>query len=218
MEPSVEGRVSHAVDLWIRWLPRWHPASVATRSRLCRRCFGSPVIAAAGLADDVPHAVQHAFSTRMKRIVDDAVESYTSKNLPLLSRELRDLDRRSAALPYRPREGLDPEYDGLDIDPEPLAGQPFLFTLDELAEDEAAEAQLAPQTELTPEEKSALRLEIRLADEYANEIGALVCRELAGHRVRIVEAVDTYVEPQIAQLIADLAVELDSPMRFDGDA
>ena len=46
----------------------------------CRRCFGSPILSAAGLGSDVPHGVQHGLSTRIKTIVDHAVADYTAQS------------------------------------------------------------------------------------------------------------------------------------------
>ncbi|AMB57664.1 spermidine/putrescine ABC transporter substrate-binding protein [Microterricola viridarii] len=238
MEGSIEARVSHEVDLWLRWLPKWQPGTHRARMRLCRSCFGSPVIAAAGLATDVPHAVQHGMSMRMKLIVDAAVDDYTDRNLPLLQRELDLTEQRRRAQQYRPADGLAPESAGLDLDPEPEAGQPFLFTLGELAatsvpdvvddpnaldfplDEPAAEPQieasgragLAEPPPLSPEEKAAIRAEVRLADEFADQVGQRVCAELVKHRGRIAEGVAQYVEPQVAALLADLGRELDSPI------
>lgn len=210
MEGSVEARVSHEVDAWLTWLPRWRPGTHRARVRLCRRCFGSPILAAAGL-DDAPHPVQHAFSMRMKGIVDHAVDDYTERNLPLLAREIRLAEERKSRRPYRAGEGLDPEYRGLDLDPEETPGQPFLFTLGGLEAETAAEAAEPAPRPFTPEEKAALRDEVRLADEFAKQLGRRVCAELAAHRERIGRAVEDVVEPQISELLADLDRELDAP-------
>ena len=85
----------------------------------CRRCFGSPVLSAAGLGADVPHGVQHGLSTRIKTIVDHAVAEYTALNLPMLQTELDHQAARNRARSYRPGEGLEPEFEGLPLDPEP---------------------------------------------------------------------------------------------------
>ncbi len=212
VEGSIEARVSHEVDNWLRWLPRWRPGTHRSRTRLCRRCFGSPIIAAAGLATDVPHGVQHAMSMRMKLIIDAAVDDYTDRNLPLLRHEIRLSEERKSHRPYRPGEGLPPESAGLELDPEPEAGQPFLFTLGELASQAAADAAPPPPEPLTEEEKQAIRAEVKLADDFAKQIGKRVCVELAHQRPRIQHGVSTIVEPQIAQLLADLESELDSPL------
>lgn len=165
-------------------------------------------MAAVGLDHDVPHAVQHGLSTRIKSIVDDIVDDYTQRNLPLLQRELREAEERRARQ-YRPDRGLDPEYDGLPVDPEPVAGEPYLFTLAGLAGEEPSDDDTpAP---LSDEEKAALRTEIRLADECAIHAGKLVCIAIEAHRERIQEAVALYVEPQVEALLADLTLELDSP-------
>jgi hypothetical protein len=132
MAEQIEGRVSSAVDAWLRWLPRWHVGTARGRTRPCRVCLGSPVATAAGFDNDVPHAVQHALLNRMRQIVDDDVDEYTARNLPLVTRELR-LAEAQEARGYRPDQGLDPEFQGLDLDPEPEPGQPFLFTLAGLA-------------------------------------------------------------------------------------
>lgn len=132
MAEQIEGRVSSAVDAWLRWLPRWHVGTARGRTRPCRVCLGSPVATAAGFDHDVPHAVQHALLNRLRQIVDDDVDEYTARNLPLVTRELR-LAEAQEARGYRPDQGLDPEFQGLDLDPEPEPGQPFLFTLGGLA-------------------------------------------------------------------------------------
>lgn len=226
MEGSIEARVSHEVDLWLRWLPKWQPGTHRARMRLCRTCFGSPVIAAAGLTTDVPHAVQHSMSMRMKLIIDAAVDDYTDRNLPLLQRELEEAERRDRAQHYHPSEGLGPEAAGLELDPEPEDGQPFLFTLGELAAGSAPDAAGATGREsaasgpalplepppLSEEEKQAIRAEVRLADEFAQQVGRRVCAELVQHRERITGGVARYVEPQVVALLADLGRELDSPM------
>jgi hypothetical protein len=212
MEGSIEARVSHEVDLWLRWLPRWRPGTHRNRSRLCKRCFGSPILAAAGLDVDVPHGVQHAFSMRMKGIIDAAVDDYTDRNLPLLHREIRLSEERKAQRPYRPGEGLDPEYRGLEFDPEPIPDQPFLFTIGEL-EQEVAAANAAPAPKpFTPEEKDAIREEVRLADDFAKQVGRRICNELNRHRERIARGVGEFIEPHVAELLADLDRELDSPL------
>ncbi|UOQ88247.1 spermidine/putrescine ABC transporter substrate-binding protein [Agromyces endophyticus] len=211
MEGSVEARVSHEVDRWLQWLPRWRPGSHRARTRLCQRCFGSPIIAAAGLDVDVPHPVQHAFSMRMKGIIDDAVDDYTARNLPMLHREIRLAEERKARRPYRAGEGLDPEYLGLELDPEPVPDQPFLFTLGGLEADTAAEANEPAPRPFTPEEKEALREEVRLADDFAKQLGRRICVELAQHRYRIGNAIERLVEPQVADMLADLDRELDAP-------
>ncbi len=238
MEGSIEARVSHEVDLWLRWLPKWQPGTHRARMRLCRSCFGSPVIVAAGLATDVPHAVQHSMSMRMKLIIDAAVDDYTDRNLPLLQHELELTEQRRRAQQYRPADGLAPEAAGLDLDPEPEIGQPFLFTLGELAAAPAAEfpddpnaldfppdlpsevtQPVGPATRgnaepppLTEEEKQALRVEVKLADDFADQVGRRICTELLQHRLRIAEGIAHYVEPQVAALLADLGRELDSPI------
>jgi hypothetical protein len=212
MDGTIESRVSHEVDNWLRWLPRWRPGTHRGRSRLCRTCFGSPVIAAAGLATDVPHAVQHALAMRVKLVIDAAVDEYTERTLPLLSRELRLNEERKAAASFRPTEGLEPEYKGLDLDPPPASEAPYLFTFAELARPDQASAAVAAPPPLTPEEKSAIRAELKLADEFAALIGNRVCAELARHRHRMRRAVADHVEPWVLALLADLDTALDSPL------
>lgn len=210
MERGVDGMVGSAVDAWIRWLPRWKPPTHRVRTRVCTRCLGSPVLAAAGIDTDVPHAVQHALASRMKTIVDRLVDDYTERNLPLLARELAQTEDRKNRR-YRPERGLDPEYDGLQLDPDPVPDEPFLFTLAELAEDGEVPESMRP-VELSDEEKQALRTEIRLADECAVHAGRLVCLALQQHRMRIRQAVAEVVEPQIAAMMASLSENLDAPL------
>ncbi|MDJ0347765.1 spermidine/putrescine ABC transporter substrate-binding protein [Cryobacterium sp. PH29-G1] len=149
MDRSIESRVNHEVENWLRWITRWRPATHRGRARLCRQCFGSPIIAAAGLAVDVPHVVQHALSMRMKIVIDASVDEYTERNLPLLAHELNLSERRESAQAYRPAEGLDPEFLGLDLDPQPAADAPYLFTFAELTDQSPAE--LSPLQDAGPE-------------------------------------------------------------------
>lgn len=209
VERSLETQVSQAVDAWLRWLPRWEPSTHRGRVAPCRRCFGSPVLSAAGLGADVPHGVQHGLSTRMKTIVDNAVAEYTSRNLPMLQAELDQQAARNRSRSYRPAEGLAPEFEGLPLDPDPEPGSPFLFTISGMAaEDDGGIPDLPP---LSEEAKAALRQEVRLADDYANMIGREVCAILLHHRLRIQAAVTQYVEPQIAAMLEELTRSLDAP-------
>ena len=205
--------MDQAVAAWLRWVPRWVPATHRGRVSPCRRCLGSPVLSAAGLGSDVPHGVQHGLSTRIKTLVDAAVAEYTSRNLPMLQQELDQQGARNRARSYRPGEGLEPEFEGLPLDPEPLPGAPFLFTLAEMAEDAAAELPALPP--LSDEAKAALRQEVALADEYANLVGREVCGLLLRHRLQIQAAISQYVEPQVEAMLAELTSALDSP--FDPD-
>jgi len=167
------------------------------------------VLSAAGLGADVPHGVQHGLSTRIKAIVDAAVADYTARNLPMLQAELEQQAARNRARSYRPAEGLEPEFEGLPLDPDPVPGAPFLFTVSGLAaEEEAAIPALPP---LSDEAKAALRQEVGLADDYANMIGREVCAILLHHRLRIQGAVSEFVEPQIAAMLEELTRSLDSP-------
>jgi len=212
MPESINSRVIAAVDSWLRWLPSWTPGTHRARTRICRRCLGSPVVAAAGLDRDVPHQVQHALVIRMQRIVDRVVEEYTAVNLPLLHKELdTDAAWKRAERPYRPEEDLSPEYDGLEIDPEPEPGQPYLFTLTGLADQEASARPRPARPPLSEEQKQALRIELRLADECAAQTGEAVCVALAEHRPRIVAAVRAFVEPQIEALLEELSSRLELP-------
>ena len=209
VERSLETQVSQAVDAWLSWLPRWEPATHRGRVAPCRRCFGSPVLSAAGLGADVPHGVQHGLSTRIKTIVDRAVAEYTALNLPMLQAELDQQAARNRARTYRPGEGLEPEFEGLPLDPEPVPGAPFLFTISGLAE--AADAGIPDLPPLSDEAKAALRQEVGLADDYANMVGREVCTILLHHRLRIQEAIREFVEPQIEAMLEELTRSLDAP-------
>lgn len=209
MERSLETQVSQAVDAWLKWLPRWEPATHRGRVAPCRRCFGSPVLSAAGLGADVPHGVQHGLSTRIKTIVDHSVADYTARNLPMLQSELDQQATRNRSRSYRPAEGLDPEFEGLPLDPEPVPGQPFLFTLSGMADE--ADAGVPALPPLSEEAKAALRQEVGLADDYANMVGREVCTILLHHRLRIQAALTEYVEPQVEALLRELSQALDAP-------
>ena len=203
------GRVSSAVDSWLRWLPSWSPGTHRGRSRMCRRCTGSPVLAAAGLDTDVPHQVSHALVSRMQRIIDRAVDNYTEHELPTLHAELTGEEIWNAG-GFEPGSGLDPEYEGVDLDPENDEEQPFLFTMAELAEQTRPEPPL-PRPPLSQEEKRRIRVEIELADRYAQDIGQRMCFALAVHRPRVQAAVQRFVEPQIQSLLDELTRTLEPP-------
>jgi len=209
VERSLDTQVSQAVDAWLRWLPRWEPATHRGRVAPCRRCIGSPVLSAAGLGDDVPHGVQHGLSIRIKTIVDNAVALYTAKNLPMLQAELDQQAARNRARTYRPGEGLEPEYEGMPLDPEPQPGAPFLFTVAGFADE--ADADIPALPPLSEEAKAALRQEVGLADDYANLVGREVCALLLHHRLRIQAAITEHVEPQVDALLAELSRSLDAP-------
>ncbi len=202
-------RVGAAVDAWLRWLPSWQPATHRGRTRMCRRCTGSPILAAAGISADVPHQVVHALTTRMQRIIDRAVDEFTEQELPTLHAELSGEQLWNAG-GYAPGDGLDPEYDGVDLDPEPEDGQPFLFTMAGLAADTQPEPAL-PRPPLTAEEKRRLRAEIELADQCAHDVGQRVCFALVAHRARLQHAVQRFVEPQIQALLDELSRHLEPP-------
>lgn len=209
MERSLETQVDQAVEAWLRWVPRWEPATHRGRVAPCRRCLGSPVLSAAGIASNTPHGVQHGLSTRIKVIVDAAVAEYTARNLPMLQRELDEQAARNRARSYRPAENLDPEFDGLPLDPDPVPGAPFLFTIAGMADD--ATEELPPLPPLSDEAKAALRQEVALADEYANMVGREICGLMLRHRLHIQAAISQHVEPQIEAMLAELTQSLDSP-------
>jgi hypothetical protein len=209
MDASIESRVDREVEAWLRWVPRWRPGTHRARSRLCQHCFGSPVLKAAGLDTDVPHAVQHPLSMRVKTLIEDEVETYTAQNLPLLNRELGLIELRRAAQAYRPLEGLGPEFDGIDLDPPPTEpDSPYLFTFEEFAPPPRADDPELVPPPLSIEEKASLRVEMRLADDYAALVGKRVCADLVRQH-----AIATYVEPQVQALLADLGSTLDPHSR-----
>lgn len=198
-----------AVEAWLRWVPRWEPATHRGRVAPCRRCLGSPILSAVGISGNVPHGVQHGLSTRIKTIVDHAVAEYTARNLPMLQAELDQQAARNRSRSYRPSEDLAPEFEGMPLDPEPVPGAPFLFTIAGLADDEVTE--LPPLPPLSDEAKAALRQEVGLADEYANMVGREICTILLRHRLNVQAAISQHVEPQIEALLTELTNSLDSP-------
>lgn len=205
----IADRVNVGVDAWLRWLPSWQPGTHRGRARMCRRCTGSPVLAAAGLAADVPHQVGHALASRMQRIIDRAVDDYTEQHLPALQAELTGEQIWNAG-GFDPSAGLDPEYDGLDLDPELEDGQPVLFTLAELAEQSRPEPPL-PRPPLSAAEKQQLRREIELASTYADDVGQRLCFALTEHRARIRAAIARFIEPQIQAMLDELSRQLEPP-------
>ncbi len=210
MDGMLGAQVGQEVSAWLAWLPRWQPGSHRGRLRVCRTCFGSPILTAAGLLDGIPHGVQHPFSMRMKGIIDRAVDQYTERNLPLLQHELEIAEQRKAARKFRAGEGLDPEFQGLAPDPEPVPGQPFLFTIAELEHESTVEAEPDEvPLPLTDSQKVALRREIELVDEFSTMIGRQICAEISGHRERIARGVTECIEPIMDRLMAELTRDLD---------
>lgn len=204
----IRDKVTAAVDAWLRWLPGWAPGTHRGRSRMCRRCTGSPILVAAGLENDIPHQVVHALVGRMQRIIDRAVDDYTEQALPTLHAELTG-EQLWNAVGFDPGANLDPEYEGVDLDPEVDEGQPFLFTMIELIEQQPEPP--LPRPPLSQEEKKHLRLEIELADSCAQDIGQRLCFALAEHRGRVQAAVQRFVEPQIQALLEELTRQLEPP-------
>lgn len=206
---DIAARVDAAVGAWLAWLPRWAPSSARNAGRVCRKCLGSPVVAAAGLGE-APHKVQHTLVSRIHAIVDDEVSAYTAAELPLLHAELeRSEAQKRASRPYRPEEGLDHEFEGLGVDPEPVPGEPYLFTLAGLAEEEARDAEASVPAPVT--DRDRLRLEIALADDRAAAVGRAACLALVDHRARIDEGLRLVVVPQLDAMMAELDLGLLPP-------
>lgn len=206
----IDERVAGAVAAWLQWVPKWAPAAHRAKARICRKCTGSPLLVAAGLGADTPHQVKHALVSRMQRIIDKAVDEYTAEHLPMLYAELAGADIWSAG-GYDPAAGLDPEFDGLDPDPEPEeSAQPFLFTMAGLAEETRPEPSL-PRPPLTADEKQQLRREIELADYRASEVGNEVCFALLTHKTEIEHAIARFVEPQVQAMLDELSRNLEPP-------
>ncbi|MFC7764760.1 spermidine/putrescine ABC transporter substrate-binding protein [Leucobacter soli] len=151
----------------------------------------------------------HALTSRMQRIIDRAVEDYTQRELPALHAELSG-EQIWHAGGFEPGAGLDPEYDGLDLDPETDDEQPFLFTMAGLAEETKPEPPL-PRPPLNAAEKQQLIREIELADRYADDAGRRICFALAEHRARILAAVERFVEPQVQAMLEELSRHLEPP-------
>lgn len=177
---------------------------------MCRKCAGSPFLEAAGFPEGVPHQVTHALVMRMHRIIDRDVELYTAAELPALHAELTG-EAMWQASGYDPTEGLPPESEGVDLDPEPAShDQPFLFTLAELQEIAKPDPPL-PRPPLSQEEKARIRVEIELAEQRSVSIGQQLCFAIMGHRERIKAAINRHIEPQIEMMLAELSRSLEPP-------
>lgn len=206
---GIDGRVRNAVDVWLRWLPRWQIGTARPRTRICRRCTGSPIAAAAGFGPDVPHPVQHALIGRMSAIVEDAVDDYTAKNLPLLQRGSSGPRHASDARGTSRPRGCRRSSRAWTSTRSRSRGSRSCSPSVSLA-GTGADAQ-EPREPLSDEAKAALRHEIELSDEAARSTGTAVCLALLDHRERIAEAVERLVEPQIAALVSDMFRGLDGP-------
>ncbi len=145
----------------------------------------------------------------MQRIIERAVDEYTERDLPVLHAELTG-EQMWHAGGYEPGAGLDPEYDGLDLDPEDDEEQPFLFTMAGLAEQSKPEPAL-PRPPLSAGEKRQLEREAELAGRFADNLGQQICFAVAEHRPRIQAAVLRFVEPQIQAMLEELSRHLEPP-------
>lgn len=202
--------VTNAVDAWAGWLTQWMPPKQRVRARVCPKCTGSPLVAAAGFPGDTPHQVTHALIARMHRLIDKEVDKYTREFLPILQSELDGSDIWNAGA-YDPGAGLDAEYDGVDPDAvEPRGEQPFLFTFAELQKAEGP-GEVLPRPPLTQAEKRQLKMEIDVADRFADQVGRVICFELLDHQVGIRQAIQRFVDPQIQQLLDELSRNLQAP-------
>lgn len=203
-------RVTALVRSWEGWLAAWEPPAHRARPRVCRKCTGSPIVAAAGFERDTPHQVVHALVSRMHRLIDAEVDAYTTEHLPILRSELDGAKIWNTG-GYDPGQGLDVEYDGVDHDAvETDAEQPFLFTFAELQEAERP-APALPRPPLTEAEKRQLKMEIDVADRQAAHVGQEICFQLLGHQTTIRQAVKRFVDPQIEMLLDELSRKLESP-------
>lgn len=211
MGKTFETEVRLQVESWMRWLPKWQPSSGLSRSRICRKCTGSPLVAAAGFPEDTPHTVRHALVMRLHRIINEEMDTYIHQNLPLMFQELKHDEERRKRLPYRPTEGLSPEFEGLELDPPTAPDQPYLFTMSELASQLAETSAVKPQPALSQELKNALKRELELSDRYMATVGNQICQELAKHQHTIQRAFDEFVEPQIEELMRELTEQLSFP-------
>ena len=178
---------------------RWEPATHRGRVAPCRRCFGSPVLSAAGLGADVPHGVQHGLSTRIKTIVDRSVAEYTAPTFRCCRPSSISRPHATARAAIAPARGWSPSSRAFRSTPIRFPGRPFLFTISGLAEE--ADAGMPDLPPLSDEAKAALRQEVGLADDYANMVGREVCTILLHHRLRIQAAIGEFVEPQIEAML-----------------
>jgi hypothetical protein len=99
----------------------------------CRRCFGSPVLSAAGSG--------RRSARRAARPLDPHQDDRRScrggvhrAQPPDAAGGARSAGRRNRARSYAPAEGSS-RVRGLPLDPEPQSGRPFLFTISGLAEE-----------------------------------------------------------------------------------
>lgn len=208
---DARGEVARAVAEWLRWVAGWELGKVRHRNTVCQRCTGSPLVVAAGFGVDVPHQVKHALVMRIQKIVDRQVASEVAARLPGLQAELQHSAEWYAGTGgFDPRAGLAPEFDDGLLDPEPVAGAPFLFTLEELTAVPQPAPQL-PMPPLTAAEKEQLRREIAVSDEIASAAGHIACFELQEHRADIAAAIAEFVDPQIAEMFAKLSFNLELP-------
>ena len=66
----LEREVDRAIAQWLAWLPRWDPATMRRRDRLCPVC--PPWAAELGLVD-VPHGVVHALVVSIDGLITEHI-------------------------------------------------------------------------------------------------------------------------------------------------
>lgn len=210
MTQTLAELVEKAVDAWLAWLPSWKPPTHRGRTRICKRCTGSPIVQAAGLPAGVPHQVVHALVTRLHSVIDKEVDQYTEQFLPMLGAELQSVAIWKSG-GYDAREGLPAETAGMDPDLLFEEGEhPVLFTFAELEQAAKPEA-LLPLPPLNDDEKRQLQQEIQLADAKATEVGQEVCFILLTLQSKIIGGITIFVEPQIQELLNELSRNLETP-------
>jgi len=66
----LERELDRAVAQWLAWLPRWDPATMRRRERLCPVC---PVWGTELGLDDVPHGVLHALVVSIDGLITEHI-------------------------------------------------------------------------------------------------------------------------------------------------
>ncbi|MBT1018431.1 hypothetical protein KJY77_04675 [Canibacter sp. lx-72] len=204
---DVAAVVAKQVKVWKFWVSKWEFNHARVRTRTCIKCEpGDPFVLGAAFDNGVPHPVKHALTSRMYRVVRKRVDEVVAVALPNLHERNMRLDQARLTAEYDPRLALDPEYDGLELDPPEDPERPFLFTLSEFAQHTRSIVDFTDEL-LRHQMSDTEQLDLQRATAVHNTIYYNVCRELATalarHRGEIARVLETYVQPQIAADIAE---------------
>lgn len=180
----LERELDRAVSQWLDWLPRWEPAAVRPRGRLCARCPGW--VHGLGLGD-APHGAIHALVASIDSVVAEHFHRSASARFPALTEGgLWQVVLESGVVRVLTSDGRSVE--GLPLGAVPLDP-----------------ASGIPLGTITAGEAAAARAE--LADLHGDIVVEAMTR-VARQRASIALVLETVVEPKVMALAENLLEEL----------